>query len=107
MAHTAVHSGLGAGPHRRRRYRAAAGPFDPADHTVAEVEEYLTAADPDEFRRIYDAEAAGKERKGILALTAPQQTDETDETDETGAADTGGEETDDEAPEGAEDTAAG
>lgn len=43
--------------------------FDPNDHTVAEVQEHLASASPDEFARVQEAEAAGKARKGILEFT--------------------------------------
>jgi hypothetical protein len=37
------------------------GAFDPGEHTVAEVEEYL-AAHPDEAEVVLSAEASGKNR---------------------------------------------
>jgi hypothetical protein len=40
-------------------------PFDPADHNADEVLAYLKDADEAEAVRVLDAEAAGKERKGI------------------------------------------
>lgn len=40
--------------------------FDPANHTVAEVREYLDAADETERERVLAAEAEGKGRKGLL-----------------------------------------
>jgi len=40
--------------------------FDPAEHSVAEVNDYLEGASEDEQQRVLDAEAAGKARKGIL-----------------------------------------
>jgi hypothetical protein len=42
----------------------AAG-FDPGEHTVAEVEEYL-AEHPDQRSRVLEAEAAGKARVSLL-----------------------------------------
>lgn len=39
--------------------------YDPADYTVAEVQDYLAGADPQEFARVQAAEAAGKNRVGI------------------------------------------
>jgi hypothetical protein len=40
--------------------------FDPSQHTVAEVNEYLDACDDDaEKRRVLDAERAGQNRKGV------------------------------------------
>jgi hypothetical protein len=39
----------------------AAGSFDPGEHTVTEVEEYI-AAHPDEADTVLAAEAAGKNR---------------------------------------------
>jgi len=40
--------------------------FDPADHTVAEVNAHLEKADDDERERVLAAERAGQARKGIL-----------------------------------------
>jgi len=40
---------------------AESGSFDPGEHTVVEVEEYL-AANPDEADAVLAAEAAGKNR---------------------------------------------
>lgn len=42
------------------------GLFDPSEHTVLEVNEYLNTADPAERARVLEAERAGKARKGIL-----------------------------------------
>lgn len=39
--------------------------FDPSDHTVAEVNEYLASADPDEVERVLAAEKKGKGRKSV------------------------------------------
>lgn len=39
--------------------------FDPADHTVAEVKEYLDE-NPAETDRVLSAEASGKNRKGLV-----------------------------------------
>ena len=64
---------------RRARHRsgpvptrnpAAAAPqpqdgFDPADHTVAEVEEYVDA-NPDQQAAVLDAEKAGKNRTTLV-----------------------------------------
>ena len=45
----------------------AAGEFDPADHTVDEVNAYLHEADEDEKMRVLDLErASDNPRKGIL-----------------------------------------
>lgn len=44
----------------------AVEPFDPSEHTVAEVQDHLDAADDDERERVLAAEAAGKARKSIL-----------------------------------------
>lgn len=41
------------------------GVFDPGDHTVAEVQDYI-AANPDDADRVIEAEASGKARVGIL-----------------------------------------
>ena len=40
--------------------------YDPADHTVDEVKEYLDGADDAERERVLAAEADGKARKGLL-----------------------------------------
>lgn len=40
--------------------------YDPSEHTVAEVNEYLDSADDAEQERIYAEEKAGKDRKGIV-----------------------------------------
>jgi hypothetical protein len=42
-------------------------PFDPADHTVGEVNAHLDEVDADERARVLRAEAAGKNRRGIVA----------------------------------------
>lgn len=42
-----------------------ADPYDPAEHTVAEVVTYLASADQAERTRVIEAEAAGKARKTI------------------------------------------
>lgn len=42
-----------------------AEPFDPAEHSAPEVLAYLDGADPDEIRRVLDAEESGQGRKGI------------------------------------------
>jgi len=41
--------------------------FDPADHTVSEVNEYLSTADDREARRVVAAERAGRNRSGVRA----------------------------------------
>ena len=41
--------------------------YDPADHTVSEVNEYLSTADDREARRVVAAERAGKNRSGVRA----------------------------------------
>lgn len=43
-------------------------PYDPSQHTVDEVAEYLEGADEAERDRVIAAEAEGKNRKGILDL---------------------------------------
>lgn len=40
--------------------------FDPSKATVADVLDFLEGADAEETQRVLDAEAAGKNRKGIL-----------------------------------------
>ena len=42
--------------------------YDPADHTISEVEAYLEEADDEERARVIAAEEAGKQRKGVLDL---------------------------------------
>lgn len=47
--------------------------YDPADHTISEVEAYLEEADDEERARVIAAEEAGKQRKGVLDLaTTPE-----------------------------------
>lgn len=41
-------------------------PFQPADHTVADVNAHLSDADPAERERVLQAEAEGKGRRGVL-----------------------------------------
>lgn len=45
------------------------GKFDPSDHTVDEVWEYLEDADDAERQRVLDAEKAGKNRKAFQSET--------------------------------------
>ena len=46
---------------------AAAEPFDPGKHTVAQVLAYLDTVGTDaEFQRVVEAEAAGKNRRSIV-----------------------------------------
>lgn len=42
-------------------------PFNPDDHTAAEVAEYIAGASETEAQRVRDAEAAGKNRSTALA----------------------------------------
>lgn len=42
-------------------------PFDPAGHTVDDVNAHLDEVDADERARVLQAEAAGKNRRGIVA----------------------------------------
>lgn len=49
--------------------------FDPTTHTVAETQEYLAMASPDEFTRALEAEKAGRNRKGILEFTQGSTSD--------------------------------
>lgn len=44
-------------------------PFDPSEHTVLEVEQYLSNADDEETARVLEAETNGKARKGLLPET--------------------------------------
>ena len=41
-------------------------PFDPGDHDVPAVLDYLDDADHDEALRVLNSEAAGKNRKGVV-----------------------------------------
>jgi len=43
------------------------GPFDPAEHTVAQVNAYLADADRGERERVLQAEAEGRARRGVLS----------------------------------------
>lgn len=45
--------------------------FDPADHTVAEVNAHVEKADPDEARRVLNLERAGKARQSVNYEAAP------------------------------------
>lgn len=47
--------------------------FDPADHSVAEVEDYLETVDDDERQRVLDAEREGKKRKSLLSSTTEEE----------------------------------
>lgn len=42
------------------------GPFDPSDHTVAEVNDYLDAAPEAERTRVLSVEVSGRNRAGIV-----------------------------------------
>lgn len=44
----------------------ASSSFNPSDHSLAEVKEYLRDADEDEKQRVIEAERADKGRKGIV-----------------------------------------
>lgn len=46
---------------------ANVAPFDPSDHTAAEVAEYIAGASATEAQRVRDAEVAGKNRTSALA----------------------------------------
>lgn len=43
--------------------------YDPADHTVAEVQAHLDTVTAEEFARIVEAETFGKSRTGVLTYT--------------------------------------
>lgn len=45
---------------------APSGPFDPKDHSVAEVNAYLDSAPDEERTRVLSAEVSGKNRAGIV-----------------------------------------
>lgn len=46
--------------------RSSDGPFDPAEHTVLQVLDYLAEAGPRECERVLQAEADGRGRRGVL-----------------------------------------
>lgn len=46
---------------------APSGPFDPAEHTVTQVNAHLAGADAGERARVLQAEAEGRARRGILS----------------------------------------
>lgn len=58
--------------------------YDPTQHTVAEVQDHLRKADPEEFLRVLVAEEAGQGRKGILDFTVPLEAATEREPDEDG-----------------------
>lgn len=45
---------------------AGSAEYDPAEHTVAEVQDYLAAADDAERDRVLSAERGGKARSSLL-----------------------------------------
>lgn len=45
---------------------ASGGVFDPSQHTVREVEEYLETADDEEWARVLEAERVGKGRVSLV-----------------------------------------
>lgn len=47
------------------------GPFDPANYTEEQVQEYLAEADEAERKRVLDAERDGKSRARLLVGTQP------------------------------------
>lgn len=49
------------------RLSIIADPFDPSEHTVLEVEEYLEGVDDQERARVIEVERIGRARKGILS----------------------------------------
>jgi hypothetical protein len=49
--------------------------FDPSEHTVAEVQDYLEA-NPDDADRVLDAERAGKKRVGVADAVAEARADD-------------------------------
>jgi len=49
--------------------------FDPAEATIAEIEDYFDGADEAERDRVLAAEAAGKNRKGVLDLAKTSEGD--------------------------------
>jgi hypothetical protein len=60
------------------------GPFDPAEHTAPEVMSYLDGATAAEAERVLDAEAAGKNRAGLVkqreAILTSKQPEPADDT---------------------------
>jgi hypothetical protein len=49
-----------------------AGQFDPARHTIEQVQAHLATADDAERTRVLDAERAGKARQGLLTPTSTE-----------------------------------
>jgi hypothetical protein len=49
--------------------------FDPSKATIAEIEDYLDGSDEAERARVFAAEAAGKNRKGVLDLAETSEGD--------------------------------
>ena len=48
--------------------------YDPSEHNVSEVKEYLEA-NPDEWDAVMEAERAGKNRQGLTSLEKPDESD--------------------------------
>lgn len=46
--------------------------YDPSEHTVAEVQDYLDD-NPDEFDAVVEAEKSGKNRQGITGIDKPSE----------------------------------
>lgn len=70
-----------AAPGEKRDVQLPA-PYDPSEHNVAEVTEYLKGVDKDEAARVLDAEAAAPNpRKGVLALREQLLADEPEPSD--------------------------
>ena len=61
--------------------------FDPAEHTVDEVNDHLQEADPAEVERVLQEEAAGKDRATVHAPSTPDapedQSDDAPDLEET------------------------
>lgn len=55
--------------------------FDPSEHTVDEVNDYLEEAPPEVIEQVLQAEAADKSRKGIVEGPAAGDTEERTEPD--------------------------
>lgn len=57
--------------------------FDPAQHSVEEVLEYLADADAAEVERVQAAEAGGKNRSTVAAYETSTEVDEAESDDKT------------------------
>ncbi|MFD6684173.1 hypothetical protein, partial [Micromonospora parva] len=60
-----------AEPKEQENEQPDAGPFDPADHSVPEVLDYLETASLEEAERVLQAESEGKARTTVLHPGGP------------------------------------